>query len=72
LWFSYNTCPLENDNELPGQRVHRAGPEAAPENLIRKRADDAGRHSLKGVLTASNASGAFENRFPEEFGPALA
>jgi len=57
---------------LPGQRVHRAGPEAAPENLIRKRADDAGRHSLKGVLAASNASGAFENRFPEEFGPALA
>jgi hypothetical protein len=33
-------------------------------------ADNAGWHSLKSALPASNASGTIENRFPEEFGPA--
>jgi len=57
-------CPV-SAYPVPGLKRRR-------KTLSGKHADHAGGYSLKGVLAASNASGAFENRFPEEFGPALA
>jgi hypothetical protein len=57
-------CPV-SAYSAPGLKRHR-------KILSGNHADNAGWHCKQGTLPASNASGAFEKRFPEEFGPALA
>jgi len=55
-------CPV-SAYSVPGLKRRR-------KILSGNHADNAGWHSSKSALPASNASGTIENRFPEEFGPA--